>query len=99
MKKHEQNRRDGKQFKQWYNNHQKSFRDKKCSNKTELSKHVWQLKRSQKTFTICLEEKLQIIKAKKQNLLDKITETKINFTPKISRWHLMAGPAFIQRDK
>ena len=32
------------EFKSRYNNHTKSFRHRECMNKTELSKHVWNLK-------------------------------------------------------
>ena len=32
------------EFKSWYSNHTKSFRNRECMNETELSKHVWNLK-------------------------------------------------------
>ena len=39
-------------FKLRYNNHTQSFRHEKHQNSTELSKHIWQLKRNKKPFTI-----------------------------------------------
>ena len=39
-------------FKQRYRNHLKSFRNAKYSNDTELSKHVWNLKKENKDFSI-----------------------------------------------
>ena len=39
-------------FKEWYRNHIKSFRHKKYSNETELSKHVGHLKQNKADFTI-----------------------------------------------
>ena len=39
-------------FKQRYNNHKKSFNNKAYSNETSLSKYIWQLKDSNKQFTI-----------------------------------------------
>ena len=32
------------EFKTWYNNHTKSFRNRECMNESELSKHLWNLK-------------------------------------------------------
>ena len=32
------------EFKYWYNNHTNSFRNQDYENKTELSKHIWQLR-------------------------------------------------------
>ena len=83
----------GGEFKGRYRNHVKSFKSKKYSNNTELSKHVWKLKESRRAFSIkwslvkkvptykagsrrcnlCLEEKLFILKNRK-NLLNKRTE-------------------------
>ena len=40
------------EFKQRYRNHLKSFRNAKYSNDTELSKHVWNLKKENKDFSI-----------------------------------------------
>ena len=39
-------------FKERYYNHKKSFTNAKYDNETELSKHVWKLKRSNKQYTI-----------------------------------------------
>ena len=39
-------------FKLRYNNHTQSFKHEKHQNSTELSKHIWQLKRNKKPFTI-----------------------------------------------
>ena len=39
-------------FKLRYNNHTQSFKHEKYQNSTELSKHIWQLKRNKKSFTI-----------------------------------------------
>ena len=39
-------------FKQRYNGHNQSFNHEKHENSTELSKHVWQLKRKNKPFSI-----------------------------------------------
>ena len=39
-------------FKERYRNHIKSFTHKKYSNETELSKHVWHVKRNKTDFTI-----------------------------------------------
>ena len=77
-------------FKQRYYNHKKSFESTTYSNETELSKYVWQLKQSQRQFSVkwsivkraasystgskqcnlCLQEKLCILKANKNNLLN-----------------------------
>ena len=40
------------EFNQRYRNHLKSFRNAKYSNDTELSKHVWNLKKENKDFII-----------------------------------------------
>ena len=39
-------------FKERYANHTSSFRHKKDSNKTELSKHIWKLKENNRDYTI-----------------------------------------------
>ena len=39
-------------FKERYANHTSSFRHKKDSNKTELSKHIWRLKENNQDYTI-----------------------------------------------
>ena len=39
-------------FKQRYTQHKLSFRNRNCSNSTELSKHIWTLKDSNTNFTI-----------------------------------------------
>ena len=39
-------------FKERYANHTSSFRQKKDSNKTELSKHIWKLKENNQDYTI-----------------------------------------------
>ena len=39
-------------FKLRYNNHTQSFKHEKHQNSTELSKHIWQLKRNKESFTI-----------------------------------------------
>ena len=39
-------------FKVRYNNHTQSFKHEKHQNSTELSKHIWQLKRNKTPFTI-----------------------------------------------
>jgi hypothetical protein len=39
-------------FKERYVNHTSSFRHKKDSNKTELSKHIWKLKENNQDYTI-----------------------------------------------
>jgi hypothetical protein len=39
-------------FKERYANHTLSFRHKKDSNKTELSKHIWKLKENNQDYTI-----------------------------------------------
>ena len=39
-------------FKERYANHTSSFRHKKDSNKTELSKHIWKLKENNQDYTI-----------------------------------------------
>ena len=77
-------------FKQRYRNHRKSFSNEEYKNETELSKHNWRLKRSNRNFTVCwailsrasayqsgaakfilcLEEKLQLIEADKELLLN-----------------------------
>ena len=40
------------EFKARYNNHTKSFRNRKYENETELSKHVWMLKDSNKNYKV-----------------------------------------------
>ena len=40
------------EFKYWYNNHKNSFRNQDYENKTELSKHIWQLKRNGTEFNL-----------------------------------------------
>ena len=40
------------EFKQRYRNHQKSFRDDKYENETELSKYVWSLKKNDRSFNL-----------------------------------------------
>jgi hypothetical protein len=42
----------GTTFKERYANHTSSFRHKKDSNKTELSKHIWKLKENNPDYTI-----------------------------------------------
>lgn len=42
----------GGDFKTRYRNHTKSFNHKKYSNNTELSKHIWKLKESDRAFSI-----------------------------------------------
>ena len=39
-------------FKERYNNHNKSFNHEKYENETELSKHVWKLKKKNSKFSI-----------------------------------------------
>ena len=39
-------------FKQRYSNHLKSFRNEKYANETELSKHIWDIKRKNKPFSL-----------------------------------------------
>jgi alcohol dehydrogenase YqhD (iron-dependent ADH family) len=39
-------------FNECYANHTSSFRHKKDSNKTELSKHIWKLKENNQDYTI-----------------------------------------------
>ena len=39
-------------FKERYANHTSSFRHKKDSNKTDLSKHIWKLKENKQDYTI-----------------------------------------------
>jgi hypothetical protein len=39
-------------FKERYANHTSSFRHKKYSNKTELSKYIWKLKENNQNYTI-----------------------------------------------
>ena len=46
------------EFKVRYRNHTKSFRDKKHSNETELSKYIWDLKKGRRNFSL----KLSILK-------------------------------------
>ena len=82
------------EFKTRYRNYTKIFRDKKYANEIELSKHVWELKKTCRNYEIkwsilksfpaqkegtkrcilCLEEKLQIPKTNKANLLNKRSE-------------------------
>ena len=82
------------EFKTRYNNHTKSFRNKKYENDTELSKLIWKLKDENVHFTLtwniacrafpykcgtrrcdlCLSEKVCIIRAEKNGLLNKRTE-------------------------
>jgi hypothetical protein len=40
------------QFKTRYNNHKHSFKEESKSQATELSKHIWELKKQNKTFDI-----------------------------------------------
>ena len=40
------------EFKERFRNHQKSFREEKYANKTELANYVWNLKNSKKPFTM-----------------------------------------------
>ena len=40
------------EFKYWYNNHTNLFRNQDYENKTELSKHIWQLKRNGTEFNL-----------------------------------------------
>ena len=40
------------EFKYRYNNHTNSFRNQGYENKTELSKHIWQLKRNGTEFNL-----------------------------------------------
>ena len=40
------------EFKVRYRNHKKSFRDEKHSNETELSKYIWDLKKSRRNFSL-----------------------------------------------
>ena len=82
------------EFKSRYNNHTKPFRHSKCMNKTELSKHVWNIKDhgldnnlwwkihkmaspyqcGSKRCDLCLLEKVSIICADPDSLLNKRTE-------------------------
>ena len=81
-------------FKTRYRNHLKSLRNEKYKNETELSKHVWNLKRENRQFsirwaivkqiragrngkrncTLCLEEKLMIMKGRSKNILNRRSE-------------------------
>ena len=81
-----------------------SFQHKKHTNSTELSKHIWELKKNNKRHNIkwsteticnlCLSEKLCIIKAHSSNLLNERDEmisnadTKTNFTLRTTRTKL-----------
>ena len=78
----------GGTFKSRYRNHTKSFRHQKYENETELSKHIWDLKkknidheirwdiikqsntykRKSGNCNLCLDEKLEIITNKNNNL-------------------------------
>ena len=40
------------EFKERFRNHQKSFREEKYANETELANYVWNLKKSKKSFTM-----------------------------------------------
>ena len=81
-------------FKRRYTQHTLSFRDPKYSNTTKLSKHIWDLKNSQTTYSIhwsilshapaysnktkkcnlCLAEKVRILQADKNTLLNTRSE-------------------------
>ena len=41
-----------KSFKERYNNHKSSFRNKSCQKSTELSNYIWKLKENGKNYTI-----------------------------------------------
>jgi len=68
-------------FKQRYGNHMSSFRGSKYENATELSKHIWELKKSNKPYSITWEivesapaysnvsKKCQLCLAEKFNIL------------------------------
>ena len=78
-------------FKTRYRNHLKSLRNEKYKHETELSKHVWNLKKENRQFsirwaivkqlpagrngkrncTLCLEEKLMIMKGRSKNILNR----------------------------
>ena len=64
------------EFKTRYNNHSKSFRHCECMNETELSKHMWNLKDQcgSTRCDLCLSEKVSIICADPDTLLNKRTE-------------------------
>ena len=57
-------------FKQRYTQHKLSFRNRNCSNSTELSKHS----NKSKWCHLSLTEKLYLVRAKKPSLLNKRTE-------------------------
>ena len=81
-------------FKTRYRNHLKSLRNEKYKHETELSKHVWNLKKENRQFsirwaivkqlpagtngkrncTLCLEEKLMIMKGRSKNILNRRSE-------------------------
>ena len=81
-------------FKTRYRNHCKSMAHRKYSTETELSKHIWVLKDSNRSFFIkwsivkqlkapktppkncllCLQERLLILKERKNNILNKRSE-------------------------
>ena len=81
-------------FKTRYRNHLKSLRNEKYKHETELSKHVWNLKKENRQFsirwaivkqirtgrngkrncTLCLEEKLMIMKGRLKNILNRRSE-------------------------
>jgi hypothetical protein len=84
----------GGEFKLRYNNHTKSFRHEKYEKETELSKHIWDMKRNGRDYTIiwdivtqsnthrrdsgqcnlCIDEKLEILKMKGNDTLNKKSE-------------------------
>ena len=81
-------------FKTRYRNHLKSLRNEKYKHETELSKHVWNLKKENRQVsirwaivkqlpagrngkqncTLCLEEKLMIMKGRSKNILNRCSE-------------------------
>ena len=80
----------GRNFKERYNNHTASFRNKSKEKSTELSKHIWELKYNNiqhnlkwyiaskarpyvcgsRKCELCLTEKLTVIKADSESLLN-----------------------------
>ena len=81
-------------FKTRYRNHLKSLRNEKYKHETELSKHIWNLKKEnrqvlirwaivkqipagrngKRNCTLCLEEKLMIMKGRSKNILNRRSE-------------------------
>ena len=81
-------------FKQRYTQHKATFKNRRYTNSTELSKHIWNLRDNNQDFNIkwsiisrarpynniskrcdlCLTEKLMIITAKQDELLNKRSE-------------------------